>query len=229
MGLAGGAVGGVEGERVGFVLGAAAVEYRGQIGAAAEPPFAGDDHARVHVHGGDVRVPRMDDQRHAGAPELGAILGAGHLIGEIGGELAVDGGDMDARLFEHAAVQHATSRRHRRQAIPGVRSNRPGSRSAWGPCDVMPRCPRSSCTDAHRASWRNQVAAMRFLGVDIRCGAGSFQFSNPSVWRLASPTISVAARATLIERKPSRIGMRTANVGKFAARPPARRRFRGRP
>ena len=50
---------------------------------------------------------------------------------------------------------------------------------------------------------------MVFLVFDVG-GAGSCQAREiRSVWRSASPNISAAATATLIERKPSRIGMRT--------------------
>ena len=54
---------GMEGARVGIVLGAAAVEHRREVGAAAEPGLAGDDEARVHVHRRHVRV--VQDARSA--------------------------------------------------------------------------------------------------------------------------------------------------------------------
>src|SRR5690606_37807350 len=83
--------GAVEVDAVRILLGAAAVEYRGESGAAAEPPLAGHHHARVHVHGGDVRVPRMRDEGDAGGPEARAFFGAVHLGGKFGRELAEDG------------------------------------------------------------------------------------------------------------------------------------------
>ena len=48
----------------------------------------------------------MGDKRNAGGPEAGTLLGARHLLGEFRRELAVDGRDVDADLFEHPAMHH---------------------------------------------------------------------------------------------------------------------------
>ncbi len=104
--LAGELHGLVEGERIGIVLRAAPVEHRRQVGAAAEPPARGHHHARVHVHGRHVGIVRVRDQRNAARPEARVLLGARHLLAELGRELAVDGRDVDADLLEDAAVHH---------------------------------------------------------------------------------------------------------------------------
>ncbi len=49
----------VKSQRVGIALDAALVENGRQIGTAAEPPFAGHDHARIHMNGGHVGIARM--------------------------------------------------------------------------------------------------------------------------------------------------------------------------
>jgi len=78
-----------------------------QVGAAAEPPFRGRNHAGVHVDGGDVGVPGVGDQRDAGGPEARVFLGALDTGLERLGELAEHGGGVDADLFENAASHHA--------------------------------------------------------------------------------------------------------------------------
>ena len=78
-----------------------------KIGAAAKPALRGDDHARVHMHGGDMRVLHMRDQAEARGPEAGIFAGAFHLFGEVGGEGAEHGGDMHAHLLEQPPSHHA--------------------------------------------------------------------------------------------------------------------------
>ena len=117
--VAGSLHGGVEIDGVDIGLDPAAIKHRGEVCAAAEPLLAGDDHARVHVHGRHVRVARVHDQRNAGAPELGTRLGAGHLLGEILGKFAMHGRDMHARLFEHPPMQHAHFPAAASGAVPG--------------------------------------------------------------------------------------------------------------
>ena len=48
----------------------------------------------------------MGDQRDAGGPEARVLLGAGHLLAELGRELAVHGRGVDADLLEDAAMHH---------------------------------------------------------------------------------------------------------------------------
>ena len=130
---AGGVHRGVEIDRVRVGLGAPAVEHRRQVGAAAEPLPAGHDHARVHVDGRHMRIPRMGDQRDAARPEARVVLGAGDLLAEFGREFAVDGRDVDADLLEDAAVQHrhdataAVADSSRRAAVQGVLTKRPAA------------------------------------------------------------------------------------------------------
>jgi hypothetical protein len=98
--------GGVERQRIRIVLGAAAIEHRGQIGAAAEPRFRGHHEARVHVHRRHMRIVHVRDHRHARRPEARIVRGARDLRAEFGRELAVHGRAMHADLLEHAAVHH---------------------------------------------------------------------------------------------------------------------------
>ena len=124
----------------GSSLRAAAIEHRRQIGAAAEPGFAGDDKARVHVHRRHVRIVRMRDQRNAGGPEARIVGGAGDLLAEFRRELAMHGRAMHADLLEHAAAHqrhHAAAANRSRPSVmsgrcgsQGVRTKRPALRSA---------------------------------------------------------------------------------------------------
>ncbi len=83
------------------------IQHRRQVGAAAEPPFGGHHHARIHVRGGHMGARRMGDQRHARRPEARVVLGAGDLLAELRRELAMHGGSVDAGLLEHATRDQA--------------------------------------------------------------------------------------------------------------------------
>ena len=102
--VAGGLHGGVEGDRVGVVLGAPAREHRGQVGAAAEPGLRRHDEARVHVHRRHVRVVHVGDERNAGGEEARIVGGAGNVLAEFRREFAEHGRDVHADLLEHAAL-----------------------------------------------------------------------------------------------------------------------------
>ena len=88
-----------------------------EICAAAEPCFSGDDHARVHVNGGNQRRLRMRDQRNTARPEFAvAFIRAGNFSGKFGRECAPDFRDIHADFFKHApmhegnftaAIEHA--------------------------------------------------------------------------------------------------------------------------
>src|SRR5690606_8493198 len=175
------------------------------------PPLAGHHHARVHVHGGDMRVPGMGDEGDAGGPEARAFFSAVHLGGEFGRELPEDGGDVDADLLEDAAAHD----RHLAAAAIG-----PG---------VVPALPWVALEAAGLAI--GQRAGDRVLeGLEAGAepvaelpepGGGSVlprikiggvahaRASNPDVWRIASPSTRLAAMATLSERMAGRMGMRT--------------------
>jgi len=104
----------VKGDAVGVVLRAALVEHRRQIGAAAEPGFAGDHEARVHMHRRHMRVLRMRNQRNAGGPEARILGGARNLLAEFRRKLAIDGRAMHTDFLEHAPAHqrhHATAAR----------------------------------------------------------------------------------------------------------------------
>jgi hypothetical protein len=96
--------GAVEQHRIGVGLGTAVVEHRGEVGAAAEPLAGGYHHPGVHVHGRHMRIGRVGNQRNAGGPEPGIFLCTGNLGAEFGRELAMDGGGVDADLFEQPAL-----------------------------------------------------------------------------------------------------------------------------
>ena len=63
--VAGGFHGSMEIDRVLIFLRAASIKDRSQVGTAAEPLLARHDHAGVHVDGGDVGIPGVNDQRDA--------------------------------------------------------------------------------------------------------------------------------------------------------------------
>jgi hypothetical protein len=75
--VAGDLHGAVEQHRIGVGLGAAVVEHRGEVGAAAEPLAGGYHHAGVHVHRRHMRIGRVGDQRNAGGPEPGSSSAPG--------------------------------------------------------------------------------------------------------------------------------------------------------
>ncbi len=110
----------VEGKRVRVVLRAAAIEHRRQVGAAAEPLARGHHHAGVHVDGRHIRVLRMRDQRNAACPVTRVFLGARNLLAELRRELAIDRRDMDADLFEDAAMHDRHDPRRRRGLHPSA-------------------------------------------------------------------------------------------------------------
>ena len=161
--------------RVGIVLRAALVEHRRQIGAAAEPGFAGDDEARVHVHRRHMRILRMRDQRNAGGPEARILGGAGNLLAEFRREFAMHGRAMHADLLEHAPAHQ----RHHAAAAGLRRYDRCGSTA----CARSGRRARSAERRArrqrvlHRLERRADVVAQRFepgaraglAGFDLAC------------------------------------------------------------
>ena len=101
--VAGGLEAGVEGGGV-LLRGGGFGAHGRDVTAAAEPAMGGDDHARVHVRGRDVRALRVGDQADAGGPESRVLGRAGHAGAHLGAELAGDDGDVHADFFEHAAV-----------------------------------------------------------------------------------------------------------------------------
>ncbi len=115
MGVAGALEGGMEIGAVGLIG-----KHRGEIGAAAEPGLAGDDVARVHVHRRHQGRAHVGDQGDAAGPEAAVVFGAGNLLGEVGRELAVDGGDVDADLFEDPAAHDRHDTAAAARAFPGL-------------------------------------------------------------------------------------------------------------
>src|SRR5689334_12484245 len=182
--------------------------HRRQVGATAEPALRRDHVARVEMHGWHVRVLHVGDHGDAGGPEARILLGAGHRLGEIRAERAVDRRDIDADLLEDAALHHA------HHAAP-----------RFAPVFVESLC---RCTD-ELAGWPlRQLAAMFLLdlfegcaklvaqgfeafagaafavGVDLDCRHAG----NDPVWRNASPSTMAPACATLSERKPDFMAIR---------------------
>src|SRR3569623_411708 len=212
MGGAGSLEGGVEVDRVRIGLGAPAIEHRGQVAAAAEPVFAGDDHARVHVRGWYIRIARMDDNRDAGAPELGAGFGVRHLPGELFGEGAVDDRDVDAGLFEDAAVEQADLA----AAAVGARPWFDLELGFLVLCTIGPKRYRSSNRGVFAfdglqlsaevvADLPEPRGGLQLVGVDV-AGEGHVSVSERPVWRRASPKIRLAATATLRDRRSGSMG-----------------------
>ncbi len=112
--VAGGLQPGVERRGVGLVR-----VDRVEVGTAAEPGLAGADVARVHVRRGAVRRAQMRHQRDAAGPEPAVALGPGHLLAELGAELAPDRGDVHAHLLEHAAAHERDHAAAAAGPVPG--------------------------------------------------------------------------------------------------------------
>ena len=97
-----------------------------------------------------MRILRVGDQRDAGGPEARVFLGARNLPAELRRELAVDGRDMHADLFEDAAVHH----RHdaaaaRRAAVVGALPTACG-RSGPARAPRKARCPEARPRSSRR-------------------------------------------------------------------------------
>ena len=146
-----------------------AVEHRGQVGAAAEPLPAGHHHARVHVDRRHMRIVHVGDERDAARPEARVLLGAGNVLAELGRELAVDGGDVDADLLEDAAVhlRHDAAAAvgaamvgalPRRPARSGRRAGRQAGRVAGSSSSIA-----SKAAVIRSRSSANQAAARAFF------------------------------------------------------------------
>src|SRR3546814_9153869 len=61
----------------------------------------------LHMHRRDMRVRHMRDEADAGREEARILARAVDRLREIGRELAADGRDVDADLFEHLPGHHA--------------------------------------------------------------------------------------------------------------------------
>src|SRR6185437_6462018 len=180
-------------------------------GAAAEPPLGGDDVAGVHMDRRNQRRARMGDQRDAARPEARVLGGARDLAAELGREFAEHGRDIDADLLEDPTL-------HQRDdaaaapvpvgavALPG-RAGEPSAaaRRARSRVLVLDRLEGGADAVAQRREPGGGLALARL----DRLG-GRFRHSvtpgKSAVWRSASPNTMAAARATLIERTPGRIG-----------------------
>ena len=128
---------------VGVVLRAAFIEHRRQVGAAAEPGFAGDDMTGVHVYGRHVRILRMRDQRNAGGPEARILGGAGDFLAEFRRELAMHGRAMHADLLEHApAHQRHHAAAARLAGMIGAGPGRAGEAAGGTVCERRARRQR---------------------------------------------------------------------------------------
>src|SRR5579863_2419523 len=206
---------GMKRNRIRIVLPAPKVEHGRQIGAAAEPGFLRDDEARVHMHRRHVRVPRMGDQRNAGGPEMRIGLGAGNLLSKFRRERAVDGGGMNAGLFEDAAMQqgHFAAAAIGAQcilALPGrddERARRAIRRRERAGTIALQSFEGRANLRLQRLEPRLRLSLMR-RGLAVR----RVHVSHPSstlICRIASPRTMAAATATFKERSGARIGMRT--------------------
>ncbi len=135
MGVTGALHRGVKRDRVGIVLGAAGIEHRREVSAAAEPGLGGHHEARVHVHGRHVRVVQVGDQRDARRPEPRIGVGAGNVLAGIRGRTRRARSSNARRPSRTPGRASSTSRRRRRGRrrgsvrCQGVRSKRPAGRS----------------------------------------------------------------------------------------------------
>ena len=197
----------MKGDRVGIVLGAAAVQHRRQVRAAAEPRFRRHDEARVHVHGRHMRIAHVGDDRNAGRPEARVFGCARHLRAKLRRELAMHGRAVHADLLEQPSVHH----RHDAAAAlgAGVIGPLPGRALEAARLAGIERGRRVALERLER---RANLVAQRF---EPRAGAGflvldiggsvmngvCISFAAP-VCLNASPSAIAAAIATLSERMP---------------------------
>ena len=83
-------------------------EGRRQIRSAAEPGAARAQIAQVHVHGRDIGVPHVRDERDAAGDELAVgLLGARDLAARLLAEDAPHVADVHTDLLEHGAAHQA--------------------------------------------------------------------------------------------------------------------------
>ena len=164
--------------RVGVLLRAARVEHRREVGAAAEPPLAGHHDARVHVHGRHVRVHGMGDERDAGGPEArvlrrrrGSACGTRVRTRRTRSRC----GRRPSRTRGRASGWHDAAAALGRRCGPfrsqGVRTKRPGGRSASGAPAGRSASSRSKAAHKSSRSVSNQLRAALLLHVE-RSGAG---------------------------------------------------------
>src|SRR5258706_4401610 len=95
---------GVESQSVGMIWPALLHEHRGQIAAASEPGFLRHDMARIEMGRWHARIVHMRHERDSTAPIARVGLRARNLLGELGLEGSVYGGNVDANLLEHAPL-----------------------------------------------------------------------------------------------------------------------------
>src|SRR6185312_2504811 len=166
--------------------------------------------ARVHMHRRHQRRARMDDERDAARPNARILLGAGNLLPEFRAELAPDGRDIDAGLLEDAAFED----RHRAAAAAAAVAVPAFARETLrfaGSELVLDRFERGADAIAQRLEPcpHLYLLGLRFLLFAAHaCSPGCSTGRSP-VCRNASPNTMEAASATLIERRPGRIGRRT--------------------
>jgi len=129
-----------------------------------------------------------------------------HLPREFLGEAAVHHRDMDAGLLEDAAVQQADLAAATVGAGPGSDLEPSGRMGAV--IDTALDLEGFEAGAEIAADLPKPVGGHPLLEVDI-VGQRHVRLAKASVWRIASPKIRAAATATLMERKPGRMGMRT--------------------
>ncbi len=71
----------------------------------------------------------MGDQADPRRPETAILGGTMHLLGEIGGKMPVDDGNIDADLLEHLAAHHAHLASAAARPVPGG-ADEPARRAA---------------------------------------------------------------------------------------------------
>ena len=195
--LAGGAQAVVKEQRVGVVGAAARVQHRRQVGAAAEPRLAGDDEARVHVHGRDVRVPRMGDRPTGRRPR-----------------------SADRRRRRGSAWR-TPARRRRRRSRRGRPSSRTGGRAASPSARRRPArrsvgaAPRLDDEAARRRARRSRghsSSSASIAAISRSCSASNqawrarWRSSSVSIARSA-PSLQPAARTRATSRSTWAIGV----------------------
>ena len=128
--------------------------------------------------------------------------------------MAVNSGDVDAGLLEHAAVQHSHFAAAASGAVPWRNFKLAGIHVRIRALNLGFYGLKFSADPIAQVAEPRLSCGLLVVYVIRKCHGGTemnrhWSPVNPSVCLFASPRISVAASATLIERKPSRMGILT--------------------
>src|SRR5690606_1523756 len=156
--------------------------------------------ARIHVHGGNVRVRHMRNKADAGGKETRILGRAVDRSREIGREGAADRRDIDPDFFEDLSRHHAA---HAASAFAGLK---PLGLAVPG---RVGETRRAACFGFDRLEFGADAVAQRLEPVagGLLLGIERNHPGKPFVCLRASASAMPAATATFKERKPGCIGI----------------------